>query len=159
MEYNQNKAHVVMHKLMQTDRMHRSTIENFVSALGIHRSQHMLLMYLSKNANCPSQKEIADEFDISPAAVAVTLKKLEAAGFIERSAGQEDSRFNEIRLTQNGKDVTEKTTEMFSKVDYAMFSDFTEQELCDLEKSLDKIQRGLIALNPECTNRCFRDKP
>ena len=140
---DRERAKNVFFKLIQTDRMHRSVIENYVSKLGIHRSQHMMLMYLSRQKFCPSQKAIAQEFGISAAAVAVTLKKLESGGFIERNMSSGDNRFNEIMLTQKGKELTNKTKEMFSEVDTKMFSDFSDEECTLLEKLLEKMQTSL----------------
>ena len=44
----------------------------------------MILMYLTRCTTTPSQKDIAKHFEISAAAVAVSLKKLEAGGYIKR---------------------------------------------------------------------------
>ena len=152
-EYDRERARSVLHKMSQTDRMHRSVIENFVSTLGIHRSQHMMLMYLAKTNGSKSQKQIAEEFDISPAAVAVTLKKLENAGFIEKNTSEGDNRFNEIKLTKKGIDLALQTRTMFDKVDYEMFADFTDEEYELLTKCFEKMQNGLGKLgakNDKC---------
>ena len=50
-----------------TDRMHKAYVDRFISELGIHRSQHMILMYLARCEKTPSQKELAQHFDVSPA--------------------------------------------------------------------------------------------
>ena len=71
----------VMKNFILTDRMHRRLFENRTAVMGVHRSQHRILMYLAKRNEAPAQKEIAEQFDVSPAAVAVTLKKLEDAGY------------------------------------------------------------------------------
>ena len=60
---------------MRNDRMHRRLFEkNVVQRLGIHRSQHMMLMSISCFGSC-SQKDIAARLDISPAAAAVTRRQ------------------------------------------------------------------------------------
>lgn len=136
-------------KIIQTDRLHRTVAETIVSSLGIHRSQHMILMYLSKQKKGLSQKQIADEFDISAAAVAVSIKKLQTGGFIEKNISEKDSRFNEIVLTDKGKEIVETTKRVFSKLDCKVFSDFTLQECKTLEKYLDKMQSAIKDLCDE----------
>ena len=69
---------------IKADIMHRRAIEQWATDAGMHRSQHRMLMYLTRCKGTPSQKDLAKHFDISPAAVAVTLKKLENDGYIER---------------------------------------------------------------------------
>ena len=84
-----------IHAFISADILHRRSIEKWATDAGMHRSQHRMLMYLNKCENTPAQKDLANHFDISPAAVAVTLKKLESDGYIERVKCQErsDSRF------------------------------------------------------------------
>ena len=103
--FDKERAHNTFYKLIQTDRLHRCVLDGFLSDFGIHRSQHMILMRLSKEDCCPSQKALAEHFKISPAAIAVTLKKLEESGYILRSSHKDDVRLNNITLTEKGKDI------------------------------------------------------
>ena len=100
-------------------------------------------MYISKMDMCPSQKEIAAHFDISPAAVAVSLKKLEDSGFVSRVSPENDNRFNCVALTKKGKKLAEKSSEIFDNCDVAMFKEFTNQDYENLNACLDKISEGL----------------
>ena len=77
-----------MRKFRRISMLHRSVFESNVASLGIHQSQHHLLFHIAKSGETPSQKEIAEHFKISPAAVAVSLKKLESGGFIEKGRSQ-----------------------------------------------------------------------
>ena len=79
-----NAAGTIMPLMMQTDRCHRMIIEGQVHRLGVHRTQHMILMCLSHCETPPAQSEIAEMFQVSHAAVAVSLRKMEQAGLIDR---------------------------------------------------------------------------
>lgn len=103
----------------------------------------MTLMFLSKSNICPSQKNIASHFGISPAAVTVTLKKLEEGGYIEREISSGDSRFNNIKLTDKGKRVVEQSKELFEEADYEMFLNFSEEDYAALDRCLSKMAQGL----------------
>lgn len=149
-EYSPDRVRTVIYKLMQTNRLHRMAIEEVSSSVGIHRSQHMMLSYLVNSPETDfSQAEIAKEFDISPAAVAVTLKKLENGGYIVRSVNQGDNRYNSISVTQKGKDVIRELREKFDTVDAVTFEEFTESDFAALEACFDKMQRGLKRI--KCT--------
>ena len=132
-------------KLIDTNRRHRAATESIVDEIGLHRGQHQLLMYLSQHDHFISQKQIADDFQISPAAVATGLKKLEKDGYITRAAHPEDNRYNTIRVTEKGLAIVKKSCESFDRIDRAMFDGLTEEELAVYERLLDKLQSNLSA--------------
>ncbi len=109
-----------------------------------------MLLYLSKQESTPSQKELAKRFEISPAAVAVTLKKLEADGYIERGKSTEttDSRYNEIRITEHGRQASLQSRKYFSHVDSEAFKDFSDEELELFTALLSRMQNNLRDIEP-----------
>ena len=133
-----------------TDKMHRKAIEKWATDAGMHRSQHRMLMYLSRCENIPSQKDLALHFDISPAAVAGTLKKLEADGYIERGKCSEraDSRYNEIRITDRGREATIQSRKYFRHIDMEAMRDFSDEELEAFVGFLLRIQENLKSCDP-----------
>lgn len=131
--------------LMLTDRLHRAAIEAQIEKLGIHRSQHFVLMSLSHREGELTQTEIANMLDISPAAVTVTLQKLEKSGLIERKTSGEDARTKIIRLTEEGKKTVKKTHELFLEVDDAMCGGMTGEELDALCAYLSRMSDNLKA--------------
>ena len=128
--------------MMHTDRMHRHAIEQRVGDIGLHRTAHMMLMHLAKTETKPSQRELADHFSITPAAVTGILKHLERDGYITRTVGR-DTRFHEIAITDKGRDVVKKSRELFYEVDCEMFSGFTDEEIEVYILALTKIQANL----------------
>lgn len=146
--------------LMLTDRLHRAAIEAQIDKLGIHRSQHFVLMSLAHKNGELTQTEIANMLDISPAAVTVTLQKLEKSGLIERQTSESDARTKIIKLTEEGKKTVAKTHELFLEVDDAMCGSMTEQELDALCASLTKMSDNLKAQghNDPCFKRETEEK-
>ena len=129
--------------LISTNRMHKRLIDSSVSAqVGLHRTQHVILMRLAKKDRLPSQKELADHLNITPAAVTVALQKLESGGYIIRSAG-DDNRFNEISITELGRRVVEESKAIFLKIDEAMFDGFSDEELKILISYLERMQKNI----------------
>ena len=150
MEHNNIEIYkATMQKMICVARMHRGVFEKSISKLGIHHSQHQLLMYISKCGEVGSQKEIAEKFGISPAAVARTLKGLEGEGFIKRSATDDDSRFNKIVITEKGKEIVEKTREMFIETDREMFADFSMDDINAFNAYLDQMRAKLSNIYEE----------
>ena len=112
--------------MIRTDHMHKALIDSRVRTLGIHRTQHRILMHLARHDKLPSQKELADCLDVTPAAITVTLKKIEKDGYVEKTLGQ-DNRYNELRITEKGRELVKKTKKIFSEADSSMFSDICLQ--------------------------------
>ena len=127
--------------MIDANRLHRKAIENSVDKTGVHRSQHFILMKLAQES-FSSQKEFAKTLNISPAAVTNALATLESNGYIKRTVG-DDTRFNKISITEKGKAVVENSKAEFCKVDSAMFSGFSEDELFAYRKIAEKIQKNL----------------
>lgn len=139
-----------VHAFISANILHRRTIEQWACDAGMHRSQHRVLMYLTKCESTPTQKDLAEHFDISPAAVAVTLKKLESDGYIERGkcAQRSDSRFNEIKITERGKEAAIQSRKFFQHVDSEAFKDFSADELEIFTSLLERMQENLKNIAP-----------
>ena len=90
-----------------------------------------------------TRAELADRLEISPAAVAVMIKKLEKGGFISKNSSKGDSRFNEIAITEKGRETVQKTHQFFLDVDKTLFSGIDETELCVLEHCFAKMADNL----------------
>ena len=139
-----------VHAFISADILHRRAIEQWATDAGIHRSGHRMLMYLTRCETAPTQKDLAKHFDISPAAVAVTLKKLESDGYIERGKCGErtDSRFNEIKITERGRDAALQSRKYFQHVDCEAFKNFSPEELELFTSLLERMQENLKTIPP-----------
>ena len=138
----ENKLERAVDMMIRTDHMHRTLIESRVRDIGIHRTQHRILMRLARCGSLPSQRELAESLDITPAAVTGALKKIESDGYIERSLGR-DNRFNEITITEKGRGLVKLSREIFSSTDKSLFDGFTEEELDTYISCLMKLQDNI----------------
>ena len=127
--------------MLKANRMHRRAIESIVDSTGIHRSQHHLLMHLARTDRFDSQKKIAEHMGISAAAVTNCLSTLDKLGYITRHSG-EDGRYNEIRITEAGKEIVERSRLRFGEIDEAMFSGFSDEEIDSFYEFLTRIERN-----------------
>lgn len=141
----------VMQKFKHADRLHRGAVDARINALGfdLHRHQHFTLMYLAHKGEVGSQKEIAEKFGISAAAVANTLKSLEQGGYIVRRCDHADTRRNTVEVTEKGLDVIERSRSEFQTVDAAMLANLSEAEIAAFSATLDKMIENLEAFNAE----------
>lgn len=144
------KYHHAVNALMQTDKLHRMICEKRIGTLGIHRSQHIMLMSLEAFGRPATQSEIAQRLGISTAAVAVTVKKLEAGGYITRTSDESDQRSNIVSLTENGQKIIEESKRIFEGIEQQMTSGITRTELDGFLAAVKKMETNIKeALNSE----------
>ena len=79
---------------------------------------------------------------ITPAAVTGIIKSLERDGYITRAQGK-DNRFNEISITDLGREVVESSREAFAAVDRAMFEGFLDSELESYISMMERIRENM----------------
>ncbi len=128
---------------MQTDKLHRKLVEQQICGLGIHRSQHIMLMALAHFDRAVSQKELASKLQISTAAAAVSLRKLESGGYIGRISSKEDLRYNEVTITKKGLDIVNRSEEIFKGIDKIMTRGIDEAELSAFISTIKKMKANL----------------
>ena len=131
--------------VIRAEHRHHRLIDQQVDSLGIHRSQHQMLMTLFRMGRTASQKAIADKLGISPAAVARTLKRLEAEGYIEKLSGA-DSRRNEIVILPAGQAKIEATHSLFLTLDQAVFRDIPDDDIAVMTATLRRMLENMARL-------------
>ncbi len=129
--------------LIKTNKMHKKFIDSSVChSFGLHRTQHMILMHLARREKLPSQKELAEHLNVTPAAVTGALKKLDLGGYIAKSMG-DDNRYNEITITSLGVKIVSETRTIFSQIDKSLFEGFSDDEIANFIIYLEKIQKNI----------------
>lgn len=135
-------GHTCVWKYMEIVRRHRTVLEHRFSKTGVYRSQHQILMYVAHHPNA-SQKEIAEQYKISTAAIAVSLKKLEKGGYIRRAVDEKDNRYNQIDLTEKGREIVDISEAIFNEVEEEMFHGFTSEDFKNLMGYLERVSSNL----------------
>lgn len=137
--------HQAAQKMVETHRSHHRIADSLLNQTGVHHSQHHTLLYLSKHPDV-SQADIAKALEITPAAAAVTLKKLESGGYITRETKGKDNRCNLVNLTQKGFDVIRQGQQYIDFLEASTFSGFEETEIALLYDFLDRMNENLKAV-------------
>ena len=136
--------------MVRAMRLHRRVVERRIEGLGVHHSQHRMLMLLSRMDGSDSQKDIAEALDVSPACVARTLKQLSAAGLIEKTEGG-DGRCNGVRVRPEGRRLVDDSLEVFRQIDGGMFDGISGAELQTLNRLLRRVWQNLAAMQERGT--------
>ena len=139
-------AHDSIMRFRKTDTMLRRYLDRKVSNTGVFPTQHRLLMELDRNPSC-SQVDLAEKFDVSAAAIAVSLKKLEKGGYITRLADENDNRINQVSITAKGKEVIHKSILIFQETDRCFFEGFTDEEVEQFFHFMEKAYKNMAEQN------------
>ena len=132
----------IIHQLILFAIKHRKIMQKYLDETGVYHAQHRLLMEIARNPSA-SQNDIARTMDISPATVAVSLKKLEKGGYIRREMDEGDNRLNKIIITGKGREVVETSRRIFELTDRKVLDGFTEEEKRTLFALMQKINANL----------------
>lgn len=141
------------HSFIRLECVKRFTMHNMLKDSGVYFGQPPILDFLEKNGVC-TQNELAKALEVSPASIAVSIKRMQKNGIVEKIADDNDLRCNRISLTEKGRELTREMHRKFDQIDKIMFTDFDENELATLKEYLDRIYNNLSST--ECTKCCTR---
>ena len=74
--------------------------------------------------------------------MAVSLKKLEKGGYIQKTQQEQDSRVRFVELTEKGRGVVEESKEIFHQMDAKLLEGFDKEQLEVLQSLLGQMYRN-----------------
>ncbi|MBR1585220.1 MAG: MarR family transcriptional regulator [Clostridia bacterium] len=125
MEYREAVA-----SLRRLQLLMRIKARSLMADSGLHPGQPRLMEFINGHPGC-TQKEAADELDVTPASAAASLKRLEKAGMVARMPDTRDARRNRLYLTEAAREKLRANQEAFRKMDAQMFAGLTDAEVQD----------------------------
>ena len=119
----------------QIHQARQSAIQAELAAAGLQEVGHPMLLCMvglaDREGGDPAvrtQRILAKQLNISPAAVTTSLKSLERKGYIQREHGDRDARCNQVRLTDKGRRAVEDCLVCLRRVSRRMYAGFSTQE-------------------------------
>lgn len=139
-------------RLMRNDLVRKILCTRALDANGLQRGRLPILEVIAQKDGC-TQCEIAELLHVSPASIAVSMRRMERDGLICRMVDEDDQRCKRIRLTEHGKHTAQACRSAFDKLDSQTFHGFTQEEADTLGRLLDKMFENLAGeeyrdLNP-----------
>lgn len=146
----------IIYQLINLAIKHKKIMQNYLDETGVYHAQYRLLLAISHNENA-SQNDIAKLMDVSAATIAVSLKKLEKGGYINREIDEKDNRLNKINITEKGKKVVKQSKKIFEAVDQKVFQGITDEEKAALINLLQKLNNNLSKIEDELESKKERE--
>lgn len=111
-----------------------------LDALGVTYTQYLALSALWERDGL-TITAIADRLWLEPSTITPAVKRLEAAGFVERRRSTADERQVEVHLTKKGGDLHPK---MGCLTDALLrHSGFTPQQMIQLNRDVQRLREGV----------------
>ena len=86
----------------------RAMLQKSASDAGLYLGQLPIMEYIIENNDC-SQVEIADALYLSPASVAISTKRLQKAGMLDKRVDKTSLRAKKLSITDKGRKLREKS--------------------------------------------------
>ena len=137
-----NPATQIAWKIRDIHHLHMQNIIGIIEEYGLHTGQPRILHTIA-DMNGTTQTEIANKLKISPASLAVSIKRLQKAGLLEKVTDENDLRVNQIYLTEKGEKVQSESLADLIKSDNCLLSGFSLEEIEQLNSSLTRIYTNL----------------
>jgi len=116
---------------------------------GLYPGQPQLLFQI-RRMHTPTQNQLAETMGLSRASIGVSLRRLEASGFVKRVRDRKDSRCIRIHLTQKGEEYIRWCEIDFEMLFTTMLESFRSDEreevlgiIQRMERSLDRFKERL----------------
>lgn len=122
--------HLLLYRAFHAQRNH---LRQNLAPLGLGSGQPKLLAYLTDRGPC-HQRELAEYYEINPAAVSRMLDALERNGFVTRRRDQSSRRRDLVEITEKGRAAHRQWEDRCLELESVMLSDFTAEErrqFCD----------------------------
>ena len=130
----------------------RSQLFGLLGDEKMHVAQLPALEFIIKHDGC-TQIELSDYLCITPASVAVSTKRMEKAGLIEKREDKNNLRQKNLFITEKGAKAVRDCRAIFDKFDEKMYTGISDDELEVLKKVLDKLIGNIIdSDNGECSH-------
>lgn len=134
-DFDNNDLHML---LLKASHMYFANNYEQLAAKGLHPGQMPMLRLLSRKGGL-SQREIAQALHVKPPSVAVSIRRMESAGLLIRTADEKDQRITRISLSPKGWEAIEDIQEIFKRNQELLFRGFTDSEECLMRRFLLQI--------------------
>lgn len=107
---------------------HKQCMMRLLADHDIHFGQPPLLITLKRQGGTGNQNDLAKALNVSPAAITVSLKRMEKAGMVRRVTDPDDLRSNRIELTELGLRAADQSHAILYQITEHLFSGFTQEQ-------------------------------
>ncbi len=143
-----NRYCTVSKRLHDLEWWRHYTIHRALKDSDVYFGQPPILDWLSAHDAC-TQNGLAKGLNVSPASIAVSLRRMQKSGLVEKVTDENDLRRNLVSLTEKGRAQREYIHNCFEEIDRKLYAGFSDAELETLEALLARLCANLAADLPD----------
>ncbi|MGB6105111.1 MAG: MarR family winged helix-turn-helix transcriptional regulator [Pusillimonas sp.] len=128
--------------IQQLGRTYRALMSAFESNTGHSMPRWRILLTLHKVGEI-SQKQLARDLPMDPAALTRQIKAIEHQGWVERHSDINDNRLTNVALTEAGRKVVDATLPRRTAFIEKAFGDLSHEQIRALGVLLQTLEQGL----------------
>jgi len=117
----------VIHHLMMITKKYLSTFADITADIPLER-YHYVLLYIYKNKESLTQKDLADYFRVDKSFMVNMIDYLSKNDFVYRKTAEDDRRKHFIRLTEKAHQYIPKISEAFKQTNDLALNNISESE-------------------------------
>ncbi|MEU5216450.1 MarR family transcriptional regulator [Streptomyces sp. NPDC020807] len=147
--------HQICFSLHAATRAFNGVYREALKELGLTYPQYLAMLVLWEHGELPV-KGIGERLRLDSGTLSPLLKRLEAAGYVERRRSPEDERSVTVRPTAEGTALRERALGVPRRI--AAATGLALDEIVDLRQRLDALATRLDAVGPEALAACVESK-
>ncbi|MCC2595186.1 MarR family transcriptional regulator [Pusillimonas sp. MFBS29] len=128
--------------VQQLGRTYRALMSSFESSTGHSMPRWRILLALHRQGEL-TQKQLAQDLSLDPAALTRHIKAIEGDGWVERHSDVNDNRLTNVALTDAGRKVVADVMPRRLAFIEQAFGDMPLEKIQELSTTLQALERGL----------------
>jgi len=125
-------------RLYKLNLLRRDFIQESTADIALYFGQLPILEYVIEHDQC-TQKQIADKLIVTPASIAISTKRMQKVGLLEKKVDENNLRCNRLSVTEKGHELSKQYRLKFDELDKKMFAGFEEKELEQVNSYLSRL--------------------
>jgi DNA-binding MarR family transcriptional regulator len=148
--------HQICFSLHAATRAFNGVYRGALKELGLTYPQYLVMLVLWEHGELPV-KGIGERLRLDSGTLSPLLKRLEAAGYVERRRSAEDERSVTVRPTGEGAALREKALDVPKRI--AAATGMELEEIRGLRTRLDELAARLDGVDPDDLSACVQGTP
>ena len=108
------------------------------------RDGERLTLHVLAHYNGCSQLDLVKRTHLKPPTISVTLKSLEAQGFVYRETDEKDMRVTRVYLSERGRAHNQQIMERLLSIDKQMMQGFSAEECAQFSQYLERMRNNIL---------------
>ncbi len=121
---------------------HRNTLCRYFQSCGMYSGHPRVLFHLRRSPGM-TQRELAKTLGVAAATLSVSIRRMEAAGLVERKSDTTDLRIQRLYLTEQGEAIDDRCAKGRDFLIDALFTDFSDDDMAALDRLLTRMTDNL----------------